>query len=152
MRKYLFIALLILPLFAMWTLPETASARSKSVSNLVGAHSKWSKRLKGDKEFAKKRVLFEVKGQKKATTIEGLLTTVERVLSSAQYSIFIDPLLLAESQGMGYAAINVSGAVVSSVELRSSPPPEHMGLAALVLSYSGSITLPQQVLVNLKPQ
>lgn len=150
MKKTLSILVAVFVMLPLLTLPQISDAGVKGVSDLVGAHNKWTRKLKGDKEFKNKRVLFIVDGERKSTTVDGLLGTVKSVLSRAQYSIFVDPLLLAESQRMGYANIIVSGAVLSSVELAQTPPPDQAGLAALVLNYTGATTLPLQVLANLQ--
>lgn len=149
MRKYLFIALAVLPMLAV---SGVGAAKPKGVANLVGAYSDWSKKLVNSKAFAKKTVLLEVLDQKKSTTVGALLSTVDAVLSPAQHNIFVAPLILAEHQNVNYATVEVDGAVVKNVGLRPQPPSEQVGVAALVLSFKGDTTLPAQVLANLQSQ
>jgi len=152
MRKTLFAALMIMAVIPFIAGPATAEAGTKNVSKLIGTHSKKIRDLKNSRNFAKKRVLLVIGGQKRATTVEGLLEGVSIALSEPQHSIFIDPLVLAENQEMGYVSVRVNGPFVKSVELSKQPPAEHKGLAALVISYSGDTTLPLQALVNIRAQ
>lgn len=153
MRKLIALAIAMLAVLPLLIQPVTVeAAKNKSVPNLIGKHEKWVRQVKNDKEFRKKRVLLVVEGQKKATTIEGLLSTVEVALSEPQRSIFVDPLLLAENQQVNYCVVTVSGAVVKAVELSRTQPKAHQGLAALVISFEGDTTLPLQVLVNVTPE
>ncbi len=149
MKKYLILGGIILSTLAM---SEIGLARSKGLANLVGSYSEWSGKLRSSKPFAKKTVLLEVLDQKKSTTVGALLSTVDSVLSPAQHSIFVDPLILAEHQNVSYVSVEVDGAIVRSIALKPQPPSEQMGVAALVLSFKGDTTLPAQVLANLKSQ
>ena len=127
-----------------------ALSKGKGVKELVGSHSEWSKGLVNSKAFAGKTILIEVLDQRKSTKIGDLLDTVQSVLSSAQRSIFVDPLLLAEHQNASYATVEVDGAVLKGVSLSSQPPAEQKGVAAMVLTFKGDTTLPNQVLANIQ--
>ena len=155
-RLILAVSLLVLtPIFIISTnaaAAGNAKANQKAVKQLVGEYAKAVEKMKGDKEFANKRVLLVVGAERKATTVGGLISAVKLALSEPQHSIFIDPLVLAESQQMGYAKIDVSGAFVSGVDLEAQPPAETRGLAVLVLDYEGDTTLPLQVLANITPE
>jgi hypothetical protein len=147
MRKFLFTLSVILPMLA---LSGPSISASKGLASLVGEYSDWADNLSRSKEFGKKTVLLEVLDEKKSTTVKDLLDTVLTVLSPAQRNIFVDPLLVGEHQGVAHVIVEVDGAVVKDVGLRSQPPADQVGVAALVLSFKGDTTLPRQVLVNLK--
>jgi hypothetical protein len=142
-------AAVILPLLIV---SGPAFSRGRGVQELVGEHSSWTQKLRNSKAFANKTVLVEVLDQRKATKVSDLLDTVQVVLSSAQRSIFVDPIILAEHQNAPYVTVEVDGAVLKSVALTNQPPAEQRGVAALVLSFKGDTTLPNQVLANIKSQ
>lgn len=158
MRKTIILALSLLILTPVLSLPinvdaaSDAKANKKAVKQLVGEYVKAVDKMKGDQEFINKRVLLVVGTERKATTVGGLISAVKLALSEPQHSIFVDPLVLAQSQQMGYAKIDVSGAYVSGVDLEAQPPAETRGLAVLVLDYEGDTTLPLQVLANITPE
>jgi hypothetical protein len=137
---------------SLLTLTQPAFSKGKGIQELVGEHSNWSHGLVNSKAFASKTVLIEVLDQRKSTKVGELLDTVQSVLSASQRSIFVDPILLAEHQNVSYVTIEVSGAVLTKVGLNDQPPAEQKGVAALVLSFKGDTTLPNQVLANLKTQ
>lgn len=154
MKKSAILALSLFIIIPAISLPlqSEAASNKKAVKKLVGSYEKEISRLKGSKDFINKRVLFVVEGEKKATTIGGLLAAVEIALSGPQHSIFVDPIVLAQSQQMGYAKVQVNGAFVKSVDLSRQPPADQQGLAALVLDYEGDSTLALQVMVNIKTE
>lgn len=127
-----------------------AFSKGQGVKNLVGENSNWTKGLINSKAFASKTVLVEVADQRKSTKVGDLLDTVQTVLSAAQRSIFVDPILLAEHQNAAYVTVEVDGAVLKSVGLSSQPPAEQKGVAGLVLTFKGDTTLPNQVLANIQ--
>lgn len=150
MKKVLLaVTLSILPVL-LTTAP--AFSKGKGVQELVGEHSSWTNQLKNSKSFANKTVLVEVLDQKKSTKVSDLLDTVQSVLAAAQRGIFVDPIVLAERQNVSYISVEVDGAVVRGVTLKSQPPAEQQGVASLVISFKGDTTLPNQVLANIKTQ
>ena len=128
----------------------TAEAKGNNMRKLVGVQAKRTQQLKADRNFADKRVLFIVNGQKKSVTVDALLGTVDKALSESQHSIFVIPLVIAEQQDANYAAVDVSGTLIKNLTLSSYQPEPNRGLAALVLTYEGETTLPQQVMANLE--
>ncbi len=126
------------------------SAKGRGVRDLVGEHGNWVKGLVNSRAFAGKTILVEVLDQRKSTKVGDLLDTVQSVLSAAQQSIFVDPLLLAEHQNAAYVVVEVDGAVLKGVVLNSQPSAEQKGVAALVLTFKGDTTLPNQVLANIQ--
>lgn len=152
MRKLLFILLVVSMAIPVLTISEPVLAGSKSAFKLVGDYSREIKALRTNKDFVNKRVLLVVGDQRKSTTLEGLLSAVELALSEPQHSIFVEPILMAQSQNMGYVNVNASGPVIKSVKLAKQPPADHAGLAALVISFEGDTTLPAQALANIRTQ
>jgi hypothetical protein len=147
MKKIIVVAMLaVFPL----VFAGQVSAKGRGVRDLVGDYSDWSKRLINSKAFAGKTILVEVLDQRKSTKVGELFDIVQSVLSPAQQSIFVDPLLLAEHQSAGYVTVDVDGAVLKGVNLSSQPPAEQRGVAALVLTFKGDTTLPNQVLANIQ--
>ncbi len=128
----------------------TAQAKNDEARRLVGVYAKWTQQLRTNQDFANKRVLLIVNGQKKTATINGLLKAVDEALSESQHSIFVVPLVIAEHQDANYASVDVSGTLIKKLTLSSYQPEPNRGLAALVLQYDGETTLPQQVLANLE--
>jgi hypothetical protein len=148
--KKTFGAITALAVLSLLTVSGTAFSKGKGVQELVGEHSNWSHGLVNSKAFANKMVLVEVLDQRKSTKMGDLLDTVQTVLSSAQRSIFVDPILLAEHQNVAYVTVDVDGAVVKDIGLMTQPPEAQKGVAGLVISFKGDTTLPNQVLANIK--
>jgi len=152
MKKKTFAVTMAIAILSFLTVAPPAFSKGKGIQELVGEHANWTRSLVNSKSFANKTVLIEVLDQRKTTKLSDLLDTVQSVLSSAQRSIFVDPILLAEHQNVSYVTVEVDGAVLSNVGLKGQPPAEQKGVASLVLSFKGDTTLPNQVLANLKTQ
>jgi hypothetical protein len=150
--KKTFVVAMAVAILPLLTIEQPAFSKGKGVQELVGEHSNWTHSLVNSKSFVNKTVLIEVQDQRKSTKVGDLLDTVDSVLSSSQRSIFVDPIILAEHQNASYVTVEVSGAVLTGVGLNEQPPAEQRGVAALVLSFKGDTTLPNQVLANLKTQ
>jgi hypothetical protein len=152
MRNRTFFSIAVMAVAAVFILGMTltADAGSKNVRGLVGNYVKSTQRLKTDRGFANKRVLLMVGSDKKSSTVDALLTSVDNALSDAQHSIFVIPLVVAENQNANYAQIKVSGTLIDEISLSGQQPAQERGLAALILQYEGDTTLARQVLANLE--
>jgi hypothetical protein len=148
--KKTFGAIMSLAVLSLFAFSGTAFSKGKGVQELVGDHSDWAHGLVNSKAFANKTVLVEVLDQRKSTKLGELLDTVYTVLSAAQRSIFVDPILLAEHQNVSYVTVDIDGAVVKGVGLMTQPPEAQKGVAQMVITFKGDTTLPNQVLANIK--
>jgi hypothetical protein len=149
-KRFTFVVVMVVAVSFLVGMSLTAEAKGNNMRKLVGVHARYTQQLKSDRNFANKRVLFIVNGQKKSVTVNDLLGTVDTALSDSQHSIFVVPLVIAEQQDANYAAVDVSGTLIKKLTLSSYQPEPNRGLAALVLKYEGETTLPQQVMANLE--
>ncbi len=106
-------------------------------------------RLDADKNFEKKKLLIMVGQNKRTTTVDKFLSTIQTILSESQYHLFTLPLVMSSLQQMPVAKIKVSGTIVADLGIGNTLPAGLEGVADIYLIYEGDSTLPSQVMANL---
>jgi hypothetical protein len=125
------------------------STPALAARDLLNELAKKVDRLDADKTFEKKKLLIMVGENKKTTTVDKYLATVQSILSDTQYHLFTLPLVMSSLQQMPVAKVNISGTVVASLGIGNSLPAGLEGVADIYLIYEGDASLPSQVLANL---
>jgi hypothetical protein len=131
--------------FSIGTLPQSALA----ARDLLGELAKKVDKLDADKNFGNKKLLIMVGQEKKTTTIDKFLMTVQSNLSDTQYHLFTLPLVMSSLQQMPVAKVTLGGTIVSNLGIGNVVPAGLEGVADVYLLYEGDSSLPAQVIANL---